>query len=77
MKSSVIVNGRLVGRAVVAALRFAASGMERVDSTTHLARSVQCSLCPRWDAHQRRCLECGCYAAKHWMASEKCPLGRW
>jgi len=77
MKSSVIVNGRLVGRAALAALRFAASGFEKVTPEVHLDRSVQCSLCPRWNARQGMCMECGCRAVKLWMASEHCPLGRW
>ena len=64
-------------RATVAATKWLAAGAPVVDETTHLARAVECSLCPRFDAHAQRCLECGCYAIKLRLATEHCPLRRW
>ena len=63
--------------AAISGARWLFSGAPIVNEATHLSRSVQCSLCPRWDAHKKKCQECGCYGAKHWMATESCPLGRW
>ncbi len=60
-----------------AGLEWAAAGFPVVDDSTHLSRSVQCSICPRWDARAGRCLECGCYALKLRLATETCPLNRW
>lgn len=64
-------------RASVALGKWLAAGAPTVDETTHLARAVECSLCPRFDAHAQRCLECGCYAIKLRLATERCPLRRW
>jgi len=58
-------------------LRWTAAGFPIVSGSTFQARSAQCSICPRWDARQARCLECGCYSLKHWLATERCPLGNW
>ena len=35
--------------------------------------------CPEWlgDALIPRCRKCGCTALKPWLATEKCPLGKW
>lgn len=60
-----------------AGAKWVTSGCPTVDPDTYLARSVECSLCPRWDARAGRCLECGCYALKLRLATESCPLGRW
>ena len=74
LKSSIIINGvSLVKSATV----WAAAGFQVVTEEVHLSRSAQCAICPQWDARRGKCLECGCYGAKHWMASETCPLGRW
>ena len=64
-------------RAAKAAARWLAEGCPIVDEKTHLSRAVECSLCPRFDAHAQRCLECGCYALKLRLATERCPLSRW
>lgn len=53
------------------------AGFPVVDEATLQARSGQCAICPRWDARQQRCMECGCGELKHRMATERCPLGRW
>jgi hypothetical protein len=60
-----------------AGLEWAVFGFPVVDDSTHLERSVQCSICPHWDARAGRCLECGCYALKLRLATETCPLNRW
>lgn len=65
------------GTLAKSSLHWALSGFQVVDEKTHLSRAVECSLCPRWDARAGRCLECGCYAVKLWLASERCPLARW
>ena len=58
-------------------LHWIAAGFPVVDEPTHFARSAHCSICPSWDARQARCLACGCYSLKHWLSTEKCPLGNW
>jgi hypothetical protein len=68
---------RHAAQATVAAAKWLAAGAPLVDESTHLARSVECSLCPLWDAHAGRCLQCGCYGIKLWLATETCPLHRW
>lgn len=74
LRSSIVINGARFAGSLV---DWAASGFAVVSPEVHLERSVQCAICPRWDARRGRCEECGCYGAKHWMASEQCPLGRW
>jgi len=74
LKSSIVINGIHLAVAVAG---WAASGFKTVTEDIHMERSVHCSICPRWDARKGRCEECGCYGAKHWLASEKCPLGKW
>ena len=74
LTSSIIVNGIQVAKAV---FDWAAAGFPAVTPEVHLSRSVQCAICPRWDARRGKCVECGCYGSKHWMATESCPLGRW
>lgn len=68
---------RQMETAAAAAARWVAAGLPVVDDATHLSRSVECSLCPRWDARAGRCQECGCYALKLHLATESCPLGKW
>ena len=37
-----------------------------------------CHACEFWDASQARCSKCGCFGAwKTWLASQKCPIGKW
>ena len=63
--------------AATAAGKFVLNGLPMVDESTHVKRSEQCAVCDRWEAHAGRCRECGCYAIKLRMATERCPLGRW
>lgn len=37
-----------------------------------------CAACEWFNAKQERCSRCGCYtAAKSWLKTEKCPVGKW
>lgn len=63
--------------AAQAAAKWLLAGAPIVDDSIHLTRAVECSLCPHFDAHAQRCLECGCYAIKLRLATERCPLARW
>lgn len=37
-----------------------------------------CHSCEFWDAKQERCSKCGCFGQwKTWLASQKCPVGKW
>ncbi len=41
-------------------------------------RLVICHACEFWDAAQSRCSKCGCFGAwKTWLASQRCPIGKW
>jgi hypothetical protein len=57
--------------------QWAAAGFPVVSDSVILERSCHCWLCPQWDPFAKRCLACGCYSLKHWLATEKCPLGHW
>lgn len=57
--------------------RWAIAGFPVVDEATLFARSCECALCPAWDARAGRCLDCGCKSLKHWLATERCPRGKW
>lgn len=67
----------MAGSAMQSTAQWLAAGAPVVDELTYLSRSVECSLCWRWDARAQRCLECGCYAIKLRLATETCPLRRW
>lgn len=59
------------------AIRWVTHGLHVTPDAQHFDRSCVCSLCPAWDARAGRCNECGCYAVKLWLATERCPIGRW
>lgn len=44
-------------------------------------RKAICSLCVHWDERGfhgwGKCRKCGCSALKLYLATEKCPIGRW
>jgi len=54
-----------------------------VGADIYAARSDACNACEYWDASARLGLgkckhkKCGCTKFKRWMATEKCPLGKW
>lgn len=66
-----------------AMLRFAKSGFKTVDEDTAKARLAVCRQCDLWDENARKGLgkcnhgKCGCTLIKHYLASEKCPDGKW
>lgn len=63
--------------------KWAAAGFETVDRETYDLRMQTCRECPHWDGAARfglgkcRAPGCGCSKFKHWLATEKCPLGKW
>jgi hypothetical protein len=41
-------------------------------------RLAICHDCEKYDLVQARCTLCGCYGKwKTWIASQKCPIGKW
>jgi Family of unknown function (DUF6171) len=41
-------------------------------------RLAICHACEKFDHVQGRCTLCGCYGKwKTWVASQKCPIGKW
>lgn len=41
-------------------------------------RLAICKSCEKFDPVQERCTLCGCYGKwKTWIASQKCPIGKW
>ena len=54
-----------------------------VGADIYAARADACNACEYWDASARLGLgkckhaKCGCTKFKRWMATEKCPLGKW
>lgn len=66
------------GLNVVKALAtWAKAGFPVVSDAVLFDRSAHCSLCEFWDAAQGRCVKCGCFGLKHWLATERCPMGKW
>ncbi|MCF7788607.1 MAG: hypothetical protein K9N47_20965 [Prosthecobacter sp.] len=73
----------IAARGMVAFARWAAAGLPVVDEPTRQQRAAACAECPRWDAAARGGLGhckhpgCGCTHLKWWLATERCPDGRW
>lgn len=67
----------LAGQAISASVRWLTAGAQVTPEALHHDRSAVCAMCPLWDARRQRCMQCGCYAAKLWLATERCPIGRW
>lgn len=63
--------------------RWANAGFAVADQATHADRMAVCRACSHWEGGARlglgacRAPGCGCTRFKHWLASEKCPLGKW
>ena len=61
--------------------RWSAAGFPVVSRETYDARAAVCGPCAFWDAAARlglgKCKKCGCARMKRWIATEKCPLGKW
>jgi hypothetical protein len=68
------------GRAVS---RWLVAGMPVSDEATYMRRSSVCDNCTYWDGGARLGLGtckapgCGCTRLKRWLATERCPLGKW
>lgn len=66
-----------------ATLRWLAEGAPVVSEASYTLRAAACSGCEMWDENARfglgRCNApgCGCTKLKRWLATEKCPLGKW
>jgi hypothetical protein len=66
-----------------AMLRWAGAGLPIVSREQWSARMAVCDACPHWVPTARAGLGlcgapgCGCTRFKHWLATEKCPLGKW
>jgi len=63
--------------------RWSAAGFPVVSRETYEARAAVCEPCEFWDGAARlglgkcRHKKCGCTKMKRWLATEKCPLGKW
>ena len=74
---------QMAGTAAKAAVDWIAGGMKVVDEATWQQRIAICAGCELWDAEARfglgKCQhpQCGCTKVKQWLATEKCPLGKW
>jgi Family of unknown function (DUF6171) len=59
-----------------AAVEFACSGGDRVGAEHYRRRIAQCRSCS--SLKRVRCELCGCFvAAKAWLPTQTCPLGKW
>lgn len=72
---------KMASNLMFALKEWARSGFKVVPRTVFEQRLAICSTCDRWDPNgfngTGQCLECGCSAAKHWLASSECPLKKW
>lgn len=63
--------------------RWVAAGLPIVTKETRAARGAECAVCPFWDGQARaglgtcRHTACGCTSLKWWLATERCPAGKW
>ncbi len=64
-----------IGSVVASAVRGEAVTVPQEEQDRRLAI---CHACEFWDAAQARCSKCGCFGAwKTWLASQRCPIGKW
>lgn len=70
---------RQAGTAAAAGVRWLRAGAPLADAATLDARRAICAACEHQEVTPLgpRCRQCGCYAAKLRLATERCPLGRW
>jgi hypothetical protein len=63
--------------------QWAKAGFPVADKQTVKARKQSCINCGFWNAEARMGLgkcthqKCGCTKIKWWLATEKCPIGKW
>ncbi len=73
----------IVAHGVAAFGRWVAAGLPIVSAELRKARGAQCAVCPFWDPWARWGLgtchhaACGCTQLKWWLATERCPAGKW
>jgi hypothetical protein len=66
-----------------AMLRWARAGFRTASAETAAARAAICADCEFWAKDARfglgkcRAKGCGCTSLKLWLATEKCPKGKW
>lgn len=64
-----------------AAILYANDGFKNCTKQDHDARLAICKPCEFWDdagyMGLGKCRKCGCSGAKLWVASSKCPIGKW
>ncbi len=57
------------------------NGMPIVSKEVYESRKSICNSCPFWDKDGNmgmgKCKQCGCTAAKLYLATEKCPIDKW
>lgn len=63
--------------------KWAKAGFTTVEKSEYENRIGICQGCEFWDGSARGGLgkcnhkQCGCSRLKHWLATEKCPIGKW
>lgn len=64
-----------------AGAKWIAAGFPVLSQARYDERAAACNACPLWDAKARlglgKCNACGCTALKRWLATERCPHGKW
>jgi hypothetical protein len=65
----------LARQGVAAAWRWSKAGFALVDDDTLRLRKVTCDTCDQWTG--LTCRKCGCTRLKVWLATERCPVGKW
>jgi hypothetical protein len=64
-----------------AAILYANDGFKNCTREQHNQRLEICKACEFWDASGYmglgKCRKCGCSGMKLWVASSKCPIGKW
>lgn len=73
----------IMARGMGAFGRWLAAGLPIVSESHRAARAAVCAACPFWEPQARlglgRCRHrgCGCTLLKWWLATERCPAGKW
>lgn len=65
----------LIANFTKAIVKWMAAGLPVVSKPQFDQRLNTCGTCPEWTG--LTCLKCGCTGLKHWLATERCPLGKW
>ena len=73
----------LAANFTTALARWSAAGFPTVSAEAYAARAAACDACEHWQPQARlglgKCAApgCGCTSLKRWLATEKCPQGKW